>query len=401
MESIALLLSLAAVALAAAALIRASRAGQASPEASRAPAPPPASTASPLPAATTTAPPVFAPAAGEPRPEWPVGAAPADAEMVLTPGGPRHRDLVHAVQPGEDVRKWLEGAAPALNARKTVSARALDADLPEDYVITPGGPRHRAHVHQVEPGMGVLGGAGGLRLLDRRSGETKALVEPEALDSLPVPQLGSGWIAYAYWNNGTASSITSFRTTWQVPPAPATGGRQTLFLFNGIQNYGANFGILQPVLQWGPSAAGGGDYWAVASWYAVSNGTALYTPLVRVNPGDTLVGVMTLAGVNWLPGILPSFDYLCRFEGMPQTLLSVQNIAQLLWCNQTLEAYQVRDCSQYPDTGHTSMGQIEIQTGSTVPPLSWAPVNAVTDCGQHAVVVSNSPTAGQVDLYYR
>ena len=54
--------------------------------------------------------------------------------------------------------------------------------------------------------------------------------------------------------------------------------------------------IYPPVLQWGPSAAGGGNYWAVASWYADGQGgQAFYSQLVQVsNPGDILVGIMTL-----------------------------------------------------------------------------------------------------------
>ena len=46
---------------------------------------------------------------------------------------------------------------------------------------------------------------------------------------------------------------------WQVPPPPSVqDSGEVVFLFNGIQNYGTNFGILQPVLQWGVSAAGAG-----------------------------------------------------------------------------------------------------------------------------------------------
>jgi hypothetical protein len=100
-----------------------------------------------------------------------------------------------------------------------------------------------------------------------------------------VPDLGSGWISYGYWNNDTGSSLTSFRATWTVPPAPSTDSGQTIFLFNGIQNYGSNYGILQPVLQWGPSAAAGGSYWSIASWYVTSGGDAFHTTLVQVDEG--------------------------------------------------------------------------------------------------------------------
>ena len=47
---------------------------------------------------------------------------------------------------------------------------------------------------------------------------------------------------------------------------------RTIFLFNGIQN---STSIYQPVLQWGPSAAGGGNFWTVASWYVDGAGGTL------------------------------------------------------------------------------------------------------------------------------
>lgn len=53
-------------------------------------------------------------------------------------------------------------------------------------------------------------------------------------------------------------------------------------MFSGIQN---STMIYQPVLQWGESAAGGGNYWGVASWYVDGQGgLALHSNLVRVNP---------------------------------------------------------------------------------------------------------------------
>src|ERR1700735_749232 len=140
-------------------------------------------------------------------------------------------------------------------------------------------------------------------------------VVPDALAKAgKVPALGSGWITYAYWNNSTGKPITSFRTNWVVPPVPATDSGQTIFLFNGIQN---STMIYQPVLQWGPSAAGGGNYWAVASWYADGQGgKSFYSSLVRVNPGQVLVGVMNetkQSGTN--------FNYNCQFTGIVNTSL--------------------------------------------------------------------------------
>jgi hypothetical protein len=264
-----------------------------------------------------------------------------------------------------------------------------------DIVLTPGGFRPRSLVHAVVEGEALLVVDSLLKKLDLSCNAMTDIAEVSVAPE-EVPALGSGWITYAYWNNGTGNSITRFTTTWTVPAAPPALDGQTIFLFNGIQNYGQNYGILQPVLQWGPSAAGGGAYWAVASWYVTSGGQAFHTNLVPVNTGDTLVGVMALTGQS---GSL--FNYTSEFQGISGTSLPVQNIAELLWCNETLEAYNINQCSDYPASNVTVLASIGIQTGSVNPPLNWTPVNNVQDCGQHTVVVSNSSTNGEVDIHYR
>jgi hypothetical protein len=148
------------------------------------------------------------------------------------------------------------------------------------------------------------------------------------------PALGSGWISYAYWNNNSGYPISTFSTTWVVPPVPVTQSGQTIFLFNGIQNTTM---IYQPVLQWGPSGAGGGNYWSVASWYAAGQGGhSFYSASVPVNVGQTLVGIMTLTGQS-----TSGFTYNCEFQGIANTSLPIQNVQQLTWAAETLEAYGV------------------------------------------------------------
>jgi hypothetical protein len=276
-----------------------------------------------------------------------------------------------------------------------VSARELDQRpaLPPGYVITPGGPRHHSRVHQVEPGEAVLHGPGRPRIL-RPDGTIRELPEPSDEANL-IAELGTGWITYARWNNDTGFSIQGFTTTWTVPPAPLTDSGQLIYLFNALQDFGATGGILQPVLQWGPSPAGGGASWQAASWYVHSGGTALHTPLVAVNPGDVLSGVIMIQAST-----PPSYNYNCAFEGLPTTSLSVQNLVELVECCETLEAYRITQCSDYPDTTSTAMAGIWVVTGLVNPSMSWTVQDVVTDCNQHTVVVNNSSTGGEVDIYY-
>ena len=96
-----------------------------------------------------------------------------------------------------------------------------------------------------------------------------------------------------YWpdNYGLARAwyvlnISYFNTTWLVPPAPATYNGQLVYLYTGMKpaDYGA---ILQPILQYGVSPAGGGAYWPVANWY-VTETDAYYTSLVDVAVGKAI-----------------------------------------------------------------------------------------------------------------
>lgn len=280
----------------------------------------------------------------------------------------------------------------------------------EELVLTPGGWRPVSKVHAIERGH-HLSGAGG-RLKEIETSSHKVLRDFGAIPksrkgkaefarSTGVPKhkmvasvagitYGSGWITYAGWTNNSGSPINFFTTQWTVPPVPANQSGQTIFLFNGIQNSAF---ILQPVLQWGVSAAGGGPYWAVSNWYVDGQGgQAKYSPLVRVNPGDALVGVMRLTGQN---GDL--FSYSSSFDNIPNNTLDVADIEELTWANETLEAYSITSCADYPNTQMTAMTAIALTSnnGALIP--AWIPATPVNECGQHNAILNNGQ---EVDLYY-
>jgi hypothetical protein len=267
--------------------------------------------------------------------------------------------------------------------------------MPQELVLTPGGRRPKSLVTRVPPGnaIHVIDDTTHLKNLATRSLMEVSMPEVSAE---VIPQLGSGWITFAHWTNDTGYPITSFKTTWEVPPVPSSESNQIVFLFNGIDPANTPDGILQPVLQWGVSAAGGGPFWAIASWYVKGNGQAFHSDLVQVDPGDTLVGLMTQTGQTG-----SQFNYKSEFQGIANTSLQVENLTELVWCNETLEAYSIDDCSDYPSTALTAFREISIETGATSPTLIWTEENSVTDCGQHASVVSNNNPGGEVDLYYR
>ena len=323
-------------------------------------------------------------------------------EKVLTPGGMRPRSAVREVKPGEVVSG--AGENPAIKSDTSGGTAVRDPGDP-NLVLTPGGFRSKSLVHHIttEHKLDFRGGdirkvhlSGHVETLGKlikRPGPGPLMPANVARRSGPLPALGSGWIVYADWTNNTGNPVLSFSSTWVVPPAPTTDHGQTIFLFNGIQN---STMIYQPVLQWGPSAAGGGSYWAVASWYVDGQGgVAFHSSLVNVNEGDQLVGVMTETGQSGT-----AFDYYCEFTGIANTGLTINAVDELTWNIETLESYGVQVCSDYPNTSRTAFTNIAFQTSAGNPVLDWIPVNAVTDCGQSAVVVSDANPGGEVDLYY-
>ncbi|NLR68975.1 hypothetical protein HGH92_32035 [Chitinophaga varians] len=299
--------------------------------------------------------------------------------------------------------KKEQNGTSADNNAVTAAADKAQINDHQDQVLTPAGWVAKSKVHHIETGEYLSGEGNRLRRYDRNG---KVLADYGAIeqDDARIPfnpkkskkpgngvfPLGSGWITYTYWTNNTASAISYFATSWTVPPAPAVNSGQTIFLFNGLQN---SSNILQPVLQWGPSAAGGGSYWAIANWYVGNN--SVYSNLIRVNPGTNLQGIMSLIG-----GSGSTRSYTSVFTGYPSINLTVNNIPTLYWAAESLEAYGVVTCSNYPNTAKTRLSGIDLRVGGAQAPLSWSIDNPVTDCGQHSTVVTQGTPNGIVDIYY-
>jgi hypothetical protein len=270
------------------------------------------------------------------------------------------------------------------------------ADRSNDIVIPPGGPRRRSRMHRVHSGKKVRFAAeSGLRL--RRS------------DS-PGPPDQSNWITYAGWLNVTGSPVTQFLSTWTVPPAPADQSSQLLYLFNGMQTADGQI-IVQPVLQWGDHGADNdgvnrtGPFWTVASWIVGGpDGSATHTPHIQVSPGDNLVGAITLA--NQSPN---GFVYNCGFQGLTDTQFSTDTIAELVWCVETLEAYELlgsqnppydlNDLSEYP-TGSVTFTDIAITTNTSGPSGLWTKHDLVSQYGENTSIPTNSTSDGEIVITF-
>ena len=172
-------------------------------------------------------------------------------------------------------------------------------EVPAEYVITPYGYFHPSCVRHVSEGETVLAD-GRIQHTDGSVDATTPICYFPPYSALGAPvTLGgaygrgstpvtNGWVEDISVTTGTAyGKITA---SWKTPPAPTTNDGQTLFFFPGFEDIDDVISIVQPVLQWGPSGAGGGAYWAAASWNCCISGIADYSTLIAVNAGDTMLG---------------------------------------------------------------------------------------------------------------
>ncbi|MGB6688202.1 MAG: G1 family glutamic endopeptidase [Terracidiphilus sp.] len=268
-----------------------------------------------------------------------------------------------------------------------------EREIPPGFVLTPGGYRHSSLVHPVSEGHRVRRRNDQIQVVHRRSQRIVSR-SAQAAEDEPVPGLGSGWITFAWWLNDSGSSISQLSTQWVVPQPPTVDAGQTVFLFNALED-AANNDLVQPVLQWGVSRAGGGSYWAISNWYNDRTGHVYFSNLVPVNPGDQLTGMISMTDQS-----NGGFGYVCSFAGFPQINLQINGISELAWASQTLEAYQIESRSDYPNSSVTSMSSIFIAAGGANPPVNWQIKNVMSICGEHSTVVNRANPGGQVDISY-
>jgi len=218
---------------------------------------------------------------------------------------------------------------------------------------------------------------------------------------LPEPEYvsGSGWQVFAYYN-GT-NHLTEFTGNWVVPPNPSSNGGQILYTFNGLVNTYQpgdsdsylDEDIIQPVLQYGTTPAGGGNYWAMASWYVTADGTALFSTVLKVKVADTIFGIMQET--------TPDHWFISGNDtnSGKSTSLKVSKGATTKfepWAFVTLEVYQVSNCNQYPTNGKILYTNLAITSTSGPETPSWITSSQQKIC-KEAISVQ-SPTTVTIDF---
>jgi hypothetical protein len=218
----------------------------------------------------------------------------------------------------------------------------------------------------------------------------------------------SGWVASSNQEAPTEGTgwFKRIHGEWTVPPAPTAANGQLIYMFNSLMP--ADYSrIIQPVLQWGVSPAGGGDYWSVASWDVIDAHTGFHSSLLRVEPGDRIVGDAYAENCSadgdciWTIIVQsPSGESVLRTEAGAKIFGTAQP--------GVLEAYNVKSCQELPpapltftNTEHWAFDvdgeRIEVTDASPWKPIIWPDFKRALDCGYTVDISGRTTTLGYHD----
>ncbi|MFH0843006.1 MAG: T9SS type A sorting domain-containing protein [Bacteroidota bacterium] len=310
--------------------------------------------------------------------------------------------------PGQGTR--LAGFLTDPENNKNIAQDALQKEI----VYTPFGPALRNNVHYVDDDHYLIVKNGAIEKVQTKTGETinrfdnisgesgvNHIFKSEKYNIHSELISQEGWITHAECQIYISDPRPAFLSAeWTVPNHPLRISNQTIFLFDGLigikplNNDHITF-ILQPVLQWGESAAGGGQYWAICNWLVTNKGQFFFDTLFKVNSGDKLQGVIKLISYSDT-----SYDYNSSFTEYSKGL-DVYNLPNMGSPCFALEAYNIKGCEEYPAIEKIRMSNIQIRTDSVYPPLIWQIFNDVDNCGQFTNIIDESSDNGEVNIHFR
>jgi hypothetical protein len=233
------------------------------------------------------------------------------------------------------------------------------ATVPANYVVTPFGyfdPSCVAHLAKgdvvrqdekvIQHANGASDGMHVCAFPHYKADGSKVTGDEKAVDQ---PTISHAWVEYA--GTTTTTSYGYMYADWNVPPAPATNDGQTVYLFNGMEDYSDVVTIIQPVLGWNSDYA---SAWGIASWNCCESGTVYEAPPTPVNSGDLIEGYMfdtCTAGTKSCPTWdIVTFDVT---KGTVSELINTSSFGQTFnWAfGGVLEVYNIVQCGDYPSNG--------------------------------------------------
>jgi len=251
-----------------------------------------------------------------------------------------------------------------------------------EYLRVPGGLVHSSCIYRLTEQNSLIEHEGDELVVT--GGETGEILR---ISKCPYPVRrndrtthGPAWKTWAqYQNTELISSLTGY---WTVPPQPTSSDSQILYFWNGVEPTD-NSEVLQPVLQWGYTPAGGGDFWGVASWFVSANFGSVVSPLVDSSPNDVIKGYnFRQANGTW------TINGTDTNTAQSAVISYTPDESDYSYAYEVLEAYTLSGCDDYPPTGEVTFDQILVEVdGKPVKP-TWQTMTKDTTCNEQTVVVS-------------
>jgi len=266
--------------------------------------------------------------------------------------------------------------------------------VPDDFVATPHGWRHRSCVIQVADDESLHDAH-----IERGDGSRRAFsrCEHPAFDragravppALHDPQV-NGWVASV--SSTSTGPITSLTANWPVPKAPALAAAQTLFFFPGVEPLATADVILQPVLAWN----GFGDVaWTIASWACCKDGNVFNSAPVKVAAGDMLTGTLTGSGCSRTAGTCANWSIATRDQktGKSTSFAATGDGERMDWVfGGAMEVYGIDTCNEYSASANMRFSNIRVRNaaGSFVAP-AFSPWSAGSTVSPNCNAAFGSP----------
>ena len=273
----------------------------------------------------------------------------------------------------------MADAAPNENANETAK-EYVRAEIPEGYDMTPFGIWKKTDIKEWDGVTPIDTDKDVKDWKDAHPGEkTPADIAVEKMQKKSeghLPGFTDGWNKYGHISYATEPS--SFTAYWKVPNAPVSySSGDVIFYFNAFQGTGTNV-IVQPVLQYGNSAACNSASWKIASW--ILSGPFVYkTSCASASTGNTIKGEILSQGNTWTVKTT-------NVNTSTTKTLSASSSYDMIRANVALETHGLPPtCAYVPNDVQFYSMKIN---GATPP--SWTEYSGYTWCGMDLVSSSGS-----------
>lgn len=273
-----------------------------------------------------------------------------DSEVVITPNGPRLKSDVHLIPEGHKL--------------KYSGARLQEVEISTGKLINDFGVP--GPLKYIKPNL-------------RNSANTSTKTPHNIINPIPGPATWTTWAQTTTVSGGLANGNAAI---WTVPSLPTvTTDGQILFIFDALEDAGGN-SILQPILQFGQTYAGGSNTsWSISTAFQPNpNSIFIYGPYYQVSVGALLNASITLSGTQINCSLADNHGHVSNLPTETASYTFTTLFA-------TLEQYNVIRATDYPPDQYVTVQLNRAQ--NLVPEINSTPAPLF---GEHTDVPSGGAT---------